>query len=392
VFFLNFGFLSLIVIIPNYAELFGLNYSSGLIYTALFLGIYVFWNHRYLKKLPTPVKVLCMGYFFSSLSFFSSFQLIDVTFSFASIGLTLSGMVILHRKLKDKVNYALVGWLGTILCLVVIYSSIGRNEIDIEGVLGQRRGFNLISFYCFIGLSYSLLLSGKSRWIVLALWLIAIAYLASRASAMAAFLVLMSYLCFSIIRYGTQTLRRVALGGFLFTIIAYTLVMWDTSLFQDLFSHSSFNRLADVSFAARSDSWHYWFGLFKDDPRFLGVGLESYITNIYMPNWIPPHNTYLHMFYGGGLLAGFFYLFFAVTYFRQVRKAFYSMTKLEILGASFMIAVVIRSFFEIDCIGTPRMHVISLLAAYMVGFPLILHSDHSQRTSLPEKRGDVCAQ
>lgn len=345
------------------------------------LFLYIIWNNRFLLSLPKPVLLLSFSHFLCVGGYFTSNNLADILFPIRDAFFTLAIMGIFSRKFCDQRHVRIIAIACVILTPLVIWQSILRNEVPFFGSSESRTGLNLIGYFSLILTAYSLLLLPYQYKIFAVIPLILVIISSSRASFFGTIIFLTVFLF-----TGTHN-RFIRLIKSLFAVSGLSIVLCCNWLIFNQYLPElpeavyRANRLLNIFDIDRTLVWSFWLDFLVNNYSFFGHGIATYSFQ----HWpfVPPHNTFLHIFNGGGIFAGFFYILACIWILRTLYKArYYSSEALFSFGL--ILVVLFRGFFEIEIVGQSCMHIMSIFMSYGIGVGIATFKYRKSISTLPK--------
>ncbi|MCL5023312.1 MAG: O-antigen ligase family protein [Nitrospirae bacterium] len=366
-FWFEFALIVLIQLVPRYFV--EPNVPEPVFALALNVALwcaYLAANHSYLRRAPKSAWILFVAYVVAASGYLESETLTNLFLPLRDAFLSLAMFGIFSQKYNES-KYVRAFSLASILLMpLIIWQSVTRNNIDLLAQVASRHGLNLIGYFSVIFTCFSFIaFNGKLRALtIIPILLVLIS--ASRAALIGVIIISLSYINFSV------HIKRGTLIRGLFFLIGCSVVLAILGLFfyQDVafyFSDISERSMRIVQFSDidRLDQWSFWLDYMLDSPSFMGNGLATYARKPFIVYY--PHNAYLHMLNGGGLLAGMLYIIACISMGCILFKKGRAATVEASVSHALLFFLLLRGMVEADPIGSSDIHIVSLLVAYIVG-------------------------
>lgn len=380
-FWIELALVMVIQLVPRYfvtpgvpESPFVLTLNSGLLF------VYILVNYQYLGSISKPVFLLATAHFLTGLGFFSTENLTDFLFPLRDSFFTLAILGVFSQKYNENRYINAIAAVCVILMPFIIWKSAARNHLDLFAKTPTRFGMSLLGYFMVILTYYSLqLFRGRYKFFLL-IPLALVILTSSRAALAGAFFICAVY-------FLTVThIRRGTLIKISFMLLIFILVSSSIGLLfgADLYHHMAdlLNRSShDLNYfdTDRTNQWAYWANYLFDNPSILGHGLVTYAQSDSILYY--PHNTYMHILIGGGLLGGTLYL---LACFSMLLNLFTGGPWQKygpefVLARAFLLFLLFRGIFEIEVVGTGFVHVVSIFTAYGFGAGLYKKSPLAAR-------------
>ena len=255
------------------------------------------------------------------------------------------------------------------LLLVGMFQSAQRNHSLELWAEGQRVGVNLQALFLTIAIAYGFLLRGQWKLLVLPLYL-ALFWLGSRTGFITA--LAFPFLFFVIYKGARKNLPRLVgrICIALIALIAILNLMDVGQLMRDAGLPVAYQRIFDDTLkegaTGRQELSLFWLNYLWEYPTWFGNGIDSYGSR-YGFNF--PHNGYLHIFNGFGVVCGLVYFGMVIQVIRGlVLKSAVLPAHIAWAGA-FVCTMLIRKFGEAQLLVEPT-HIAGFAITYGVGLAL----------------------
>jgi len=338
----------------------------------IFLVGYLLYNYKYINRIPSPIKLLSLTYVVVSLAFVSSGELADLVTPLRDAMLTSTVMGVLAYKYNDEKSVKILTTIFLIIMPIVIWQSVMRNNISLFKQDVTRQGLSLIGHYGVIIVGLILMRFKDYGYFFCIPAILFVVITSSRAALIGSLIVIATYYICS--KKGVRVSRRAKVNMYTIIYVA-TVVMIGSLFFVDLrmpdYMHRS-SRVFEYANTNRISEWFYWAEYFYDRLPIIGDGIVSYYqSGADLGEY--PHNAYLHILNGGGIVSFVFYIFACILIVMSLFKS--RGNRVAATSLALMLTLLFRGMFEIELIGQSFMHIVSMITAYLVGVGLSTHAN-----------------
>ena len=297
----------------------------------------------------------------------NSFKDVWQPFHLGLIALAIMGGFV--GKYHQRKDLTFLAPLVVALMLVGMVQSAQRNNSLELWANGVRIGVNLQALFLTLAIAYGFFLRGQWRLLVLPLYL-ALFWLGSRTGFITA--LAFPFLYFVIYKEARKNLPRLVgrLCIALIALIAIINLMDVGQIMRDAGLPVAYQRIFDESVkegaTGRQELSLFWLNYLWDYPTWFGNGIETYGSR-YGINY--PHNGYLHVFNGFGVVCGLVYFGMVIRVLRGlVQKTDVLPAHIAWAGA-FVCTMLLRKFGEAQLLVT-SMHIAGFAITYATGLAL----------------------
>ncbi|MEI7912370.1 MAG: hypothetical protein WCK77_22285 [Verrucomicrobiota bacterium] len=270
-----------------------------------------------------------------------------------------------HRR-EDAVFLA-----GAVMALLIvgIGQSVKRNNLLELWADGQRLGVNLQALFINLALAYGYLLKGRWKLLVLPLY-VALFLLGSRTGFITALAFPLIYLVLDGKSRGSLHRFVLPIGLAVFAVLGLASFLKLGDVAQSAGLPVAFQRMFDETVkegaSGRTDLTLFWFTRLVEHPTWFGNGIDSYGSQ-FGQNW--PHNGYLHIFNGLGVICGVVYFWVVFKILRGLLQHSAPLPSHIAWAGTLMCIMLLRKFGEAQILFEPT-HVAGFALCYGTGLAL----------------------
>lgn len=354
------------------------------------LVLYILWFSRRLQGAPGIVYLLPLAMALGVLGGWNTGTPEDIwePIHMALASLAVLGVFAAEYNREEDAQF--LAFILVFLMPVAVWQSIARNNLWEEWSVGGRKGVNLQALFLMVGASYGLLLRGGFKLVVLPFYG-AIFLLGSRTGFFTSLTLPMVYFAF-VRRHRKQPTETFPVLALAILLISCAIVLcpeWiprDTDesggllpkglVVEGRYSAESVKEVSEK----RAEMTRRWLEFLLEEPTLFGHGCRSY--GWFFGGECHPHNGFLHVFNGYGVIAGCLYLSVCLTTVRSLWMKRQVLPPHLLWAGAFFVSMVLRQLAEAQLLVV-AVHVSGFAIMYAAGLAI-------RRTSVSDAgRGSV---
>ncbi len=347
------------------------NNPNGYFIACASLAAYCAVNWRTIRAVPLPVKFICASFVPAVFGGWNTGYWEDIGTPVISSLTALAVMGVFPVKFQQQRHVRMIAFMGLVLTPIAVWQSFVRNSSLRAIAVGIRSGINTQALYGWGGLCCAMFAPAKSVWIAIP-WGCFIVLTGSRSALLGAVVVVLFWGLYG--STGRSRLRPwlLVISSFVGLYLFWTVQGYLISAFgpSNTFSQSVERLLGSeilITIQERNLITEGWIDFFLNNPTFFGHGLNSYGWR--MLTYFYPHNGYLHMLNGSGVVGAGLYL---AGFFIAVRQAVRTRMGMDYhgrLGFAVFVALAVRQFAEVS-LFVQVSHIFGFTTCYFIGLGL----------------------
>ncbi len=293
----------------------------------------------------------------------------------ALVALAVMGIFVAEYNRQEDTRF--LGVIFVVLMPLAVWQSISRNNLWEEWAEGGRRGVNLQALFIMLAASYALLLKGRWKLLVVPLYGV-LFILGSRTGFFTALAVP--------IIYGTinRTTRKDLLSAVPGLAAAALCLFAAVILYQRSLSVGGLTGDENIPSGLRVEGRYQsdelkesglmrleisrkWLEFLREQPTLFGNGCRWY-TGRFGEEYYP-HNGFLHVFNGYGVISGFLYSWVCISVILSLWKRRHGLAPHIVWAGAFFFSMILRKFGEAQLLVVP-VHVAGFGIMYAVGLAI----------------------
>jgi hypothetical protein len=280
----------------------------------------------------------------------------------------MGGFVTKYNRHEDTM---LLGAILALLMPVAIWQSVQRNDLLFLWGVGSRKGVNLIALFLMIGASYCFLL--KDKWKIVAVPFYIGLYLLGSRTGFITSLAFPVIFCALNPKSRAYLLKNSVLLSIVLGCLIFSIWYWDLLAEPGLKSAAPIGTQrfegGAISQGAtqRIDLNLLWLKYLWTNPTLFGNGIDTY--GIHFGGDTFPHNGFLHVFNGLGIISGILYLVVCIRVLQVILPRSLIIPVHIVWAVTFFLSMILRSFGEAQVLVS-SVHIAGFAVTYATGLTI----------------------